>query len=78
MALKPQNPNTTNQFAILRALHTGSNDHGVAGTIGLTGSEAGAVNLGGKSQAGTARPATATAVMASRPKMFATHADVNP
>src|SRR5207302_4736250 len=32
-------------YTIIRSLHTGSNDHGVAGTIGLTGSQAGGVGL---------------------------------
>src|SRR5437660_10892458 len=41
-------------FALIRSLHTASNDHGVAGTIGLTGSAAGAVDLGGKATAGGA------------------------
>ncbi len=35
------------RFALLRAMHHESNDHGVAGTIALTGSIAGAVGLGG-------------------------------
>src|SRR5205085_7140526 len=39
-----------------------SNDHGVAGTIGLTGSAAGSVDLGGKAQSGTTRPATGSVV----------------
>ncbi len=49
-------------FALIRSLHTQSNDHGVAGTIGLTGSRGGAVDLGGKNQAGSARPATGAVV----------------
>jgi hypothetical protein len=49
-------------FSIVRSLHTPSNDHGVAGTVGLTGSDAGAVDLGGKSQAGGARPALGSVV----------------
>ena len=36
--LFPQIAKLADRFAILRSLHTGSNDHGVAGTIGLTGS----------------------------------------
>jgi hypothetical protein len=35
------------KFALLRAMHHESNDHGIAGTIALTGSIAGAVGLGG-------------------------------
>jgi hypothetical protein len=51
-----------NTFTIIRSLHTGSNDHGVAGTIGLTGSSAGALNLGGAMLPGGARPATGSVV----------------
>src|SRR5207248_3744713 len=39
---------------------------GVAGTIGLTGSAAGAVDLGGKAQTGSARPATGSVVARAR------------
>ena len=46
------------QFAILRSLHTGSNDHGVAGTIGLTGSAGGRRRPRRQAAAGGARPAT--------------------
>src|SRR5262249_45912877 len=47
---------------LLRSLHTRSSDHGVAGTIGLTGSAAGSVNLGGQTAAGSVRPATGSVV----------------
>ncbi len=53
-------------YSVLRSLHTGSNDHGVAGTIGLTGSNAGAVDLGGKNSAGAARPAVGAVVARAR------------
>src|SRR5215469_13467943 len=43
--LFPQLARQADTFTILRSLHTGSNDHGVAGTIGLTGSAAGGVGL---------------------------------
>src|SRR5207245_7124667 len=49
-------------FSIIRSLHTASNDHGVAGTIGLTGSSAGALDLGGSAKAGTPRPTTGSVV----------------
>src|SRR5437667_10737240 len=39
--LFPKLARSADSFAIIRSLHTGSNDHGVAGTIGLTGSSAG-------------------------------------
>ena len=60
--LFPQIARLTDRLAIVRSLHTWSNDHGVAGTIGLTGSQAGAVNLGGKGLGGSVRPATGAAV----------------
>src|SRR5262249_10548951 len=56
--LFPKVAAAANDFALIRSLHTASNDHGVAGTIGLTGSAAGAVDLGGKARAGGPRPAT--------------------
>ncbi len=46
----------TDRIAILRSLHTTSNDHGVAGTVGLTGSATGSVGLGGTAAAGNVRP----------------------
>jgi len=49
-------------FSIIRSMHTPSNDHGVAGTIGLTGSDTGALDLGGVAKAGTPRPATGSVV----------------
>src|SRR5438105_6789941 len=42
--LFPQLADVSDTFAVLRSLHTQSNDHGIAGTIGLTGSAAGAVD----------------------------------
>ncbi len=49
-------------FSIIRSMRTGSNDHGVAGTIGLTGSSAGGLNLGGEPQQGATRPALGSTV----------------
>jgi hypothetical protein len=60
--LFPQIAALSDTFAILRSLHTASNDHGVAGTTGLTGSAAGGVGLDGKPRAGAARPATGSVV----------------
>lgn len=60
--LFPQIATLADQFTIIRSLHTGSNDHGVAGTIGLTGSIQGSVGLGGQVGAGSARPATGAVV----------------
>src|SRR5262249_39096933 len=56
----------TDKLAIVRSLYTFSNDHGVAGTIGLTGSKAGAVGLDGKPAPGSARPATGSVVARAR------------
>jgi uncharacterized protein (DUF1501 family) len=64
--LFPQLANQADLFTILRSLHTGSNDHGVAGTIGLTGSAAGGVGLDGKPLPGSARPATGSVVARAR------------
>src|SRR5438477_3243399 len=60
--LFPKLAQLTDTFAILRSLHTASNDHGVAGTIGLTGSAAGGVGLDGKPLAGSPRPTTGSVV----------------
>jgi hypothetical protein len=60
--LFPQVAALTDRIAILRSLHTRSNDHGVAGTVGLTGSDAGAANLGGQALSGSARPALGSCV----------------
>jgi hypothetical protein len=54
--LFPQIANWTDRIAIIRSLHSTSNDHGVAGTVGLTGSMAGSVNLGGAQASGGVRP----------------------
>jgi hypothetical protein len=60
--LFPQIADVLPHVSIVRSLRTTSNDHGVAGTIGLTGSAVGSVNLGGQAQAGNVRPATGSVV----------------
>jgi uncharacterized protein (DUF1501 family) len=60
--LFPKLAQMTDLFSIIRSMHTGSNDHGVAGTIGLTGSATGALDLRGGAKAGTPRPATGSVV----------------
>lgn len=55
--LFPKIARISDKFSILRSLHTVSNDHGVAGTAGLTGSASGARALNGNTLAGSARPA---------------------
>lgn len=64
--LFPQIARLTDQLAIIRSLHSFSNDHGVAGTIGLTGSIAGGVGLDGKPTAGSTRPALGSVVARAR------------
>jgi hypothetical protein len=64
--LFPKVARQAHRFALLRSLHTGSNDHGVAGTIGLTGSAAGGVGLDGKPLPGAARPAVGSVVARAR------------
>jgi hypothetical protein len=64
--LFPQIADLADQFSILRSLRTQSNDHGVAGTIGLTGSAAGSVNLGGAMASGSVRAATGAVVARAR------------
>jgi hypothetical protein len=60
--LFPEMAKCIDLFSVLRTLHTSSNDHGVAGTVGLTGSAAGGVDLGGKALPGGTRPATGSVV----------------
>jgi hypothetical protein len=50
------------RFSILRAMHHESNDHGIAGTIALTGSIAGAVGLAGAENPRAQRPSTGAIV----------------
>lgn len=64
--LFPQIADRTDRLAIVRSLHTTSNDHGVAGTVGLTGSAVGSVNLGGAMAAGNVRPCVGAMVARAR------------
>jgi hypothetical protein len=50
------------KFALVRTMHHDETDHGIAGTMGLTGSRAGAQGLGGDAVAGAARPSTGAIV----------------
>jgi hypothetical protein len=54
--LLPELAARADKLAILRSLNHTSNDHGIAGTISLTGSDAGAISLGGQTVAGQLRP----------------------
>jgi hypothetical protein len=60
--LFPKIAQLSDRFALIRSLHTQSNDHGVAGTIGLTGSAAGGTGLDGKPLPGAPRPAMGSTV----------------
>jgi uncharacterized protein (DUF1501 family) len=60
--LFPQLARLTDRLAIIRTLTTQSNDHGIAGTIGLTGSGAGGTGLDGKPLPGLPRPALGSVV----------------
>lgn len=60
--LFPKLAGLTDKFSVLRTLTCQSNDHGVAGTIGLTGSPAGGVGLNGKPLEGTPQPAMGSVV----------------
>lgn len=54
--LLPKLARRSHQYTIIRSLHHESNDHGIAGTIGLTGSIAGAKSLGGQTLPGRRLP----------------------
>src|SRR5262245_12010479 len=54
--LLPQLARRADRYAIIRSLHSTSNDHGIAGTIGLTGSDKGGASLGGQVQPGQVQP----------------------
>jgi uncharacterized protein (DUF1501 family) len=60
--LFPQLAGHTDKLSLVRTMTTQSTDHGVAGTIGLTGSAAGGTGLDGKPLAGTPRPALGSVV----------------
>jgi uncharacterized protein (DUF1501 family) len=60
--LFPQLAKLTDKLAVIRTLTTQSNDHGIAGTIGLTSSGAGGTGLDGKPLPGSPRPALGSVV----------------
>ena len=60
--LFPKLTGLTDRLSIIRTLTTQSSDHGIAGTIGLTGSPAGGTGLDGKPLAGSPRPALGSVV----------------
>lgn len=54
--LLPQLAQLADKYSILRSLNHTSNDHGIAGTIGLTGSDFGATSLSGQVLPGSLKP----------------------
>lgn len=60
--LLPRLARRADRYALVRSMRHESNDHGIAGTIGLTGSSAGAISLGGQTLPGTLEPAMGAVV----------------
>jgi Protein of unknown function (DUF1501) len=60
--LLPNLARCADKFSLVRTMHHDETDHGIAGTMGLTGSRAGARGLGGASVAGAERPSTGAIV----------------
>ncbi len=54
--LLPQLARRANKYSVVRSLRGTSNDHGIAGTIGLTGSSTGAASLSGQVLSGAVKP----------------------
>ncbi len=54
--LFPMLAKRAHRYSILRSLKCASNDHGIAGTIGLTGNIAGAASLSGQTMPGALQP----------------------
>lgn len=55
--LLPKLARRADRYTVLRSLHHTNNDHGIAGTIGLTGSDHGATSLSGQLLPGQLKPA---------------------
>jgi hypothetical protein len=53
----PKLAQRAHKYSIIRSLYHTSNDHGIAGTIGLTGADSGAISLSGQTMAGSLQPA---------------------
>lgn len=54
--LLPQLARRADRYSLIRSLNCTSNDHGIAGTIGLTGADWGATSLGGQVLPGQRQP----------------------
>jgi hypothetical protein len=77
--LLPKLAARADKYALIRSMHHQSTDHGVAGTIALTGSIGGAVDLGGKSANGVLQPSTGAIVARlDREKMWSNTATRTP
>lgn len=66
--LLPNLAQVADKMAIIRSMNHASNDHGVAGTIALTGSQAGAVALGGSVSSGAMRPSLGSIIGRLNPR----------
>jgi len=64
--LFPQLARSADKYSLIRTLHHDSNDHGISGTIGLTGSNSGAISLGGQVLPGRVQPAHGAIIGRSR------------
>jgi hypothetical protein len=60
--LLPKLARQADKYALIRSLNHHSNDHGIGGTIGLTGSSSGAVSLSGQVLPGRVQPAYGSVV----------------
>ncbi len=60
--LLPDLARIADRYSLIRSLHHGSNDHGIAGTIGLTGAETGAQSLSGQTLPGRLQAAQGAVV----------------
>jgi len=60
--LLPHLAERADKYAILRSLFHTNTDHGIAGTIGLTGSDSGAISLGGQTLPGQVKPSHGSVV----------------
>lgn len=60
--LLPEMARRAHEYTILRSLHHDSNDHGIAGTIGLTASQSGAISLSGQVMPGRVLPAQGSVI----------------
>lgn len=65
--LLPRMTRQAERFSIIRSLHHNSSDHGIAGTIGLTGSDSGAISLSGQVVPGRILPTHGSIVSKLRP-----------